>query len=46
MKECDGKGLSLHYSHSELIEASFDLHRQKLIMFHIVNLNLNLSVEL
>ena len=45
-KECDDKGLSLRYSHSELIEASFDLHRHKLIMFHIVNLNPNLSEEL
>ena len=45
-KECDGKGLSLRCWHSELIEASFDLHKQKLIMFHIVNLNPNLFVEL
>lgn len=46
VKECDDKGLSLRYSHSELIEASFDLHRHKLIMFHIVNLNPNLFAEL
>ena len=45
-KGCDGKGLSLRYWHSELTLASFDPHMQKLIMFHIVNLNPNLFEEL